>query len=531
MKTRWFLILVLLFAAACTRAEGSGPQPATFRMALSAEPPTLDWNLATDNVSFDVINNLMEGLTQFDRNLRPRPALARSWEVLDGGRRYLFHLRRDARWTDGKPVTAHDFVYSWRRLLNPATGAEYAYFLYDLVNAKAYNEGKIKDPNLVGVKALDDYTLEVRLVSPRAYFPDITTFMVTFPLRRDVVEKYGEQWTEPGHIVTEGPFRLQRWQHDYKVVLTRNPLYYGPPPALKRIEMYVVPEANTALTLYETGFLDVANLPPLAIPRYRRSPEYRTVPELRGYYYGFNVTKKPFTDVRVRRAFALAVDKVQLTRILEGGQIPTDSWIPKGMLGYDPKIGLHYDPGEARRLLAEAGYPGGRGFPPVTAVFDSNPVNSLIAEFLQSQWRRNLGVAVALDNQEWKVYLKNLKTDPPALFRLGWGADYPDPDDFMALFVTGGGNNNTRWGNPRYDALVVRAAGEADPRERVALYEQAQRILTEQDVPIIPLFIAADNLLVKPYVHGFEVNGMDILYLKRVRLSPRGKSGGAAAGS
>lgn len=519
MSPKHFLIIALALLVGCAQAEGDRRETAAFRMNLSSEPPTLDWSLATDNVSFDVITNIMEGLTQFDKDLHPRPAVAQRWEVLDGGRRLVFHLRKDVRWTDGKPVTARDFEYSWKRLLNPATAAEYSYFLYDLVNAKEYNEGKITDPNLVGVKALDDFTLEVRLIAPRAYFPSITTFMVTFPMRRDIVEKFGEQWTEPRNMVTNGPFRLERWQHDYKVILARNPSYYGPPPALERVEMYVVPEPNTALTLYETGFLEVVNLPPLAIPRYRGHPEYVTAPQLRGYYYGFNVEKKPFSDVRVRKAFAMAIDKTRLTRILQGGEIPTNSWVPKGMLAYNPEIGLRFNPREARRLLAEAGYPGGKGFPRVKAVFNSDAVNSLVGEFLQAQWREHLGVSIDLDNQEWKVYLKNLKADPPPLFRLGWGADYPDPDNFLNLFVTGGGNNNTKWGNRRYDELIARAAGEPDERTRVDLYNRAQKILSEEEVPIIPLFVAAQNMLLKPYVRGFEVNAMDILYLKRVRLA------------
>jgi len=532
MNPKYFLIIMLALLAGCSQAAADRQEPATFRINISSEPPTLDWSLATDSVSFDVVNNIMEGLTQFDKDLHPQPAVAERWEFLDGGRRLLFHLRPGVRWTDGKPVTARDFEYSWKRLLNPAIGAEYAYFLYDLVNARAYNEGKITDSNLVGVRALDDLTLEVRLVAPRAYFPSITTFMVTFPMRRDIVERYGEQWTEPGNIVTLGPFRLQRWQHDYKVTLTRNPTYYGPPPPLGRVEMYVVPEPNTALTLYETGFLEVVNLTPLAIPRYRRHPEYVTAPQLRGNYYGFNVEKKPFHDVRVRKAFAMAVDKSQLTRILQGGEIPTNSWVPKGMFGYNPEIGLRFNPREAQRLLAEAGYPGGKGFPPVKAVFNSDPVNSLIAEFLQGQWRRNLGVSIELDNQEWKVYLQNLKADPPPLFRLGWGADYPDPDNFLNLFVTGGGNNNTKWGNRRYDELIERAGAETNERTRVALYNEAQKILTEEDVPIISLFISAQNMLIKPYVQGYEVNAMDILYLKRVSLANPGKKRpGGTAGS
>ncbi len=508
------LLTILLGLAMPAAAEER-----VFRMALGSEPPTLDWSLATDNVSITVIENLMEGLTQFDANLVPQPAVAKSWEISPDGKTYTFRLRPDVRWTDGRPVTAADFEFSWKRLLDPKTAAEYAYFLYDVVNAREYNTGKIADRDAVGVRALDSRTLQVRLNKPIVYFPMITTFVVTFPQRADLIARYGEHWTDPGRLVTNGPFRLDQWRHEYKVELTANDGYYGGRPWLDRVRMFVVTERTTALTLYETGDLEMVGLPSEAIPHYHGTPEHRVQPLLRGYYYGFNIEKPPFRDSHVRRALAMAIDRRELPIILKGGEIPTSSWIPRGMAAYDPTIGSSFDPEQARRLLAEAGYPEGRGFPPVTAAYNTDQANTLIAENLQAQWRRNLNVRVELDNMEWKVYLKRLKTDTPALFRLGWGADYPDPDNFMALFTSGSGNNNTHWGSPRFDALISRAAIERDPVRRKALYDEAQRILTEQDVAIIPLFIAVQNLLVRPYVRGLELNPMEILHLKDVRYT------------
>jgi oligopeptide transport system substrate-binding protein len=490
----------------------------TFRMTLSNEPPTLDWNLATDSVSFTVLINLMEGLTEYDEALRPRPAVARSWEVSPDGRVYRFHLREDARWSDGKPVTAGDFEYSWKRLLNPKTAAEYAYFLYDIEGAEDYNTGKVTDPESVGVRALDDRTLEVRLRKPIVFFPSITTFMVTFPMRRDIVEKFGERWTEPGNIVTNGPFGLDGWRHEYKLILRPNAHYHGKRPALGKVVMFVVNESTTALTLYETGDLEMANLPPEAIAAYREKPEYLTAPLLRGYYYGFNVEKPPFTDPRVRRAFSMAIDRREFPAILKRGEIPSSFWIPPGMPYHNPAIGPPFDPDVARKLLTEAGYPGGRGFPAITAAFNTGPENSLIAEDLQAQWKRNLGVEVLLDNQEWKVYLKRLQTDPPPLFRLGWGADYPDPDNFMNLFTSTSGNNRTRWKNFRYDELIRSAAADPDPARRQAAYDEAQRILLETDVAIMPLFVATQNWVIKPYVRGLQINALELLNLKNVHL-------------
>ncbi len=512
--------LILALAVLFLRPAAHAPAilgPPAFRVTLSNEPPTLDWNLATDSVSFTVLTNLMEGLTEYDETLRPRPAAARSWEVSPDGRIYRFHLREDARWSDGKPVTAGEFEYSWKRLLNPKTAAEYAYFLYDLEGAEDYNTGKIQNPDSVGVHALDDRTLEVRLRKPIVFFPSITTFMVTFPMRRDIIEKFGERWTEPGNIVTNGPFALQEWRHEYKLTLSPNP-FYRERPALGKIVMYVVNESTTALTLYETGDLEMANLPPEAIAAYRGNPEYLAAPILRGYYYGFNVLKPPFTDPRVRRAFSMAIDRREFPAILKRGEIPSSFWVPPGMPYHNPAIGPPFDPGAAQKLLAEAGYPGGRSFPSVTAAFNTGPENSLIAENLQAQWKRNLGVEVLLDNQEWKVYLKRLQTDPPPLFRLGWGADYPDPDNFLNLFTSTSGNNRTRWKNDRYDQLIRSAAAEPNPARRQASYDEAQRLLLETDAAIISLFVATQNWVIKPYVRGLQINALELLDLKTVHL-------------
>ncbi len=510
------LLLPLIWLSSCDLQGNHINDLQTFRMAVSSEPPTLDWNLATDSISIRIIENLMEGLTQFDQDLNPVPAVAKGWKVSEDGKTYIFPLHNSISWSDGKRVTAHDFEYSWKRLLNPATAAEYAYFLYDIENAYEYNSGQIKDPSLIGIKAIDDTTFEVRLRKPVVYFPSITTFTATFPLRRDIVEKYGDHWTDPANIVTNGPFLLKEWRHEYSLTLTANKDYYGGRPKLDAIRFYVIGESTTALTLYETGGLDMVSLPPLAIPHYKKHSEYSHHPFLRGYYYGFNVEKPPFNDKRVRQSFSMAIDRTAFPEILKGGELPATSWIPQGMMGYNPSIGLSFDPAGARALLREAGYPDGSGFPEVTAVFSTNPENLLIAQNLQAQWKKNLGIEVKLDNQEWKVFLKTLQTNTPPIFRLGWGADYPDPDNFMNLFTSTSGNNRTHWKNREYDRLVEAAAMEQDLEKRKRLYDQAQKILTEENVPIMPLFTNAQNLLVKPYVKGFRPNAMDITYLKDV---------------
>ncbi len=462
----------------------------------------------------------MVGLTEFDKDLKPAPVIARSWDILEGGKKILFHLRDDVTWSDGKKVRAQDFEYSWKRLLNPKTASEYAYFLFDILNAEEFHQGKVSDEILVGVKARDDWTLEVQLKHPASYFLSITTFEVTYPQRQDIVEKFGSKWTEPGNIVTNGSFLLSSWKHENEIQLRANPNFFLGKPAIEKVEMVMINERSTALALYEQGqldFIDNHSIPTLEKPRLTKLPGFKAVPQLRGYYYGFVLDRKPFDDVRVRKAFSLAIDRSVFPKILHGGEKPAISWIPPGMLAHNPKIGLMYNPPEARRLLREAGYPEGKGFPKVTLGYNTDEDHKIVAEAAQSMWKRNLGILVRLDNQEWKVYLKKLNTDPPHIFRLGWGADYPDPDNFMKLFTSFSGNNNTRWKNPRYDQLLDLAAKEFSEQKRKKLYDEAQKILCEIDVPITPLFTTTEYIVLNPRFTGLEFNSMGRLVLRDVR--------------
>ncbi len=526
IRRRGRIIVRVLFAfMACMVLIGCGGVPddraSTLRINLGNEPPTLDWSLATDSTSFVVIMNIMEGLAEFDEGLNPRPNMARKWDVSPDGKRYVFHLRPDAVWTDGRPVTAEDYVYAWRRLLDPKTGSEYAYFLFDVEGAEDFNAGKNKDPESVGIRALSSTRLEVRLRKPVVFFPSLVTFPATFPLRRDVVEKHGDRWTEPGNIVTNGPFSLGRWEHEYKIEIVPNPRYFGPRPKLDRVRMFMVRDGATSLTLYETGDLDVTGLMPVAIPAYRSRPDFANNPVLRGNYVAFNVTKPPFTDPRVRRAFGHAIDRTQIPPILQGGEIATTSWIPIGMFGHERSIGLRFDPDRARTLLAEAGFPDGQKLPPVTMVYATDPTSRLLAENIQAQWKKNLNASVAIDNLEWKVFLSRLNADAPQIYRLGWGADYPDPDNFMALWTSTSGNNRTRWKNEAYDRLVARGTEEAEPNRRKTIYDEAQRILLEREAPIVPVYFSASNRLIHPRVRGFPANPLDLWILKQVSLEGR----------
>jgi oligopeptide transport system substrate-binding protein len=530
VKKIGILIILGVFLISCEgnkKHASSNPfAKDTLNINIGSEPPTLDWSLATDSTSYTIILNIMDGLTKFGKDYKPEPNLAESWETSEDGKTITFHLRKNIFWTDGKPLKAKDFEYSWKRLLNPKTGGSYAYSLYDIEGAEEYNTGKEGDPQKVGVKAIDDHTLSVKLKRPASYFLSLLSFMSTFPMREDIVAKYGVKWTEPRHIVTLGPFVLSSWRHHEKILLIKNPNYWGEKPKIDKVEMIMNENPTSALALYENGeldFIDGKGIPTLEVPRLRLSPEFKTAPQFRGNYVGFNVKKAPFNNPLVRRAFSAAIDRATLAELIQGAGVPTTSWIPQGMLGYDSGIGIKLNPDQAREWLAQAGYPNGNEFPRVVFLYPDLGNNRIVAEALQSMWKRYLGVEVELQNQEWKIYLSTLDTDPPPVFRASWGADFPDPHNFMSMFECNSGNNRTRWCNHAYDELVRKAAEEENPQKRVALYGEAQKILTETDVPIAPTLISIQQSMVKPYVLGLDPNPLDLILFSRVSFNNKSK--------
>ncbi len=522
---RLVLCVLAISAVSALSACGlrGGPEPGTLRINLGAEPPSLDWHVTTDSVSFDVVSNIMIGLAQYTNDLKVVPGCAGSWDISDGGKHYVFHIRKDIKWTDGKQLTARDFEYAWKRLLNPETGAEYSFFLYPIVNAFEYNTGKIKDPNLIGVKCTDDFTLDVRLKKPAAYFINLAAFCPTYPMREDIVKKHGDRWTEPENIVTNGPFLVKAWRHEYKIELDSNPTFFEGEPELKHIKLFMVPEQATAFALYENDELDFVDNRSFSTPdvtRYRNSPEYHNFPLLRVNYMGFNVEKKPVNDPRVRKAIAMAIDRSVFPKILRRGEQPIYTWIPPALPGYSPESAINYDPEGARKLLAEAGYPDGKGFPTLGLLFPNREDVRVQVEVMQDQLKRNLGIPVELVNQEWKVYLATLRRDAPPMYRASWGADFADPETFANLFTSNNGNNNTRWKNPEYDHIVDMASAEQDPEKRKRLYIQADTMLCRDQVPMTPTFQATQNCMVKPWVSGIAFNALDFQFFKTVKIDP-----------
>lgn len=499
MRNKRLLLFIIFFIISCSEKREKG----IIYGIIGSEPPSLDPALATDSTSYLILSNIMEGLTKFDENMNVVPGLAERWKMFDGGKKFIFYLRK-ARWSDGKEIEAEDFVYGWKRLLSPETGAEYGYFLYPLTGARDFNIGKGKE---LGIHPIDQKTLLVELEKPMVFFPALVAFMSTYPQRKDLVERYGERWLYPPHGAYCGPFILKSWKRDYSVELEGNPFYYK--PTSKRVKLFVVSDISSAISLYKKNFIEYMGVPSFLIGHLKKGKfkkEIFSFPAFRGSYVGFNTKKSPFDSKVVRKAFAMAVDKEEIIKVIGSG-IPTNSWIPPGMLAHNPSIGLKFNPEKAKELLKSSG----KEIKGVSLYYNYTPENNLIAQNLQEQWMRNLGIRVTLEVMEWKAYLQMIKLSPPLLYRLGWAADYPDPDNFMTLFTSTSGNNHTEWKNERFDTLVELARAEKNLMRRIELYNEAQKILLEEEVPIIPLFFTTNNYLVHPCVKNFNPGPLDII--------------------
>jgi oligopeptide transport system substrate-binding protein len=461
-----------------------------------AEPEPLDPAVINAQASGRVAYALFEGLTAFDQTGKPQPGVAESWTISPDARTYTFRLRRNAVWSNGDPVTANDFYYSWRRTLAPETAAEYVSQLHVVRNARAFTEGQIKDFNEVGVHVIDPFILEVTLENPTPYFLDLCAFVTLLPVHRATVEKYDDWATNPRHFMGNGPFTLAEWRLFDRVRVLKNPRYWNAAKvAMKSIDILPSARANTAFNFYATGLsdlmMDKGLAPTSLMDQLRVRPDFHAAPFLGNYFVRFNVTRKPFDDMRVRLAFALVVDKALVCeKITRAGERPATSLTPPGTGGsYVAPPGLPRDAERARQLLAEAGFPQGRGFPLFSYLYkgDSDMDRDIAVE-LQGMFARELGVKMLLQPQEWTVYLNSQSNLDYDLCRSSWVGDYNDPYTFLGMFITGDGNNRTGWSNARYDELIAAAAREPDPVKRFAIFADAERLLISQDVPIVPLF-------------------------------------------
>jgi oligopeptide transport system substrate-binding protein len=604
------------FLAALGAALNKGQlEPADFTFVNGSEVKSLDPAIVSGVPENRMINALFEGLVAWHpETLEPIPAAADRWEISDDKRTYTFHIREESRWSDGAPVTAGDFYYSMRRLLDPRTAAEYSYQAWYIKNAKRYSsagrgvrlgepvevelnlpvdalnthrgellrgklvridgpagkpltveqlEAAAKDPAAstdawtytvsvdgreerfryaddataasqppptgarwcrqvlldfreVGIEVVDDRTIRYTLENPTPYFLNLLGFYPLFPVQQACVEKYGSpQWTDPERIVCNGPFKPLFRQLRDRTRVVKNPVYWDRDEVkLRSIDFLANESINTGLNLYLTGKADwIYDVPPPALrvllnedpPRDDLNPQ----PVLITYFYILNTTRKPLDDVRVRRALSLAMDREELTtRLLAGGEQPAYSIVPPGMPHYQSPQTERDNAKKAQKLLAEAGYPGGRGFPELEITYNTHEGHQAIAQLIRKQWQKNLGIRVRTRNEEFATLLSNQRALNYDVSRLSWIGDYADPNTYLDMFVTGGDNNRTGFASAEYDRLIADAAKEIDPEKRMAMLYEAEQMLVDE-LPLIPMYFYVSKNMVKPYVRGFYNNIQD----------------------
>ena len=527
------LLLITLLLSACGSPESnvsSGNKNGTLHWGNGTEPQSLDPHIATGVPEHKIITALMEGLVAKDsKTLEPRPAVASSWDISEDGRLYTFYLRKNARWSNGDPHNAHDYVWSWWRALQPALGNLYAYMYFPIDNAREYYQGSITDFDQVGVKALDDYTLQVRLKNPTPYFLQLLDHYSLFPVHRPTIEKFGApdergtRWTYEGNLVGNGAFQLSEWKINRRVVVERNPNYWDADNVrLNKIIFYPIENAITEERMFRAGQLHYsATVPSDKVEGYlaNNDPSLRIMPYLGTYFYRINTSVAQLQDKRVRRALGMTIDREQITqRILKSGQIPAYAITPPDTMGYFPESDLAFNPEAAKALLAEAGYPDGAGFPQTEILYNTSEGHRKIAVAIQQMWKKYLNIDVVLLNQEWKVYLDSVNVKEYQLARAGWIGDYVDPNNFLDMWICNGGNNRTGWCNEEYDQLILERAPEAQShQERLAIFAQAEKMLMEE-MPVIPIYIYTSNTLVHPSVKNLNNNILNQASFKEIYL-------------
>jgi oligopeptide transport system substrate-binding protein len=642
-RARNVLIVLILagFAVATGLAISSGTlPPADYTFVNGSEVKSLDPHTVTGVPDHRIVEELFEGLCHWDpETLKPGPGVAENWKASDDGKTYTFYLRKIAKWSDGSDVTAKDFIYSFRRLLHPDIGAQYAYELWYAENAERYTSRDVKvgdaveiellereadalpfasgklvkgklisievanadkkseradaadsksghrqasgdkkakqkipfdkgatyvveidgkqrrfrkdggdglekfkslilDFDTVGIHALDDYTIQFKLNHPVPYFVNLTGFYPLFPVNRRCVETYGTPgWIRPENLVTNGPFTMHSRRVRDRIRLVKSKTYWDRDKVkLNSVDALAVESETTALNLYLTGQADaIADTVPISVVRDLLTsgrPDFGPQPYLGTYLYRLNVTRKPLDDPRVRKALNLAVNrKAIVEQVTKGGQIPASSMVPPVISQYVPYQSAHCDKEnveEARRLLAEAGFPEGKDFPKLEILFNPVELHASVAQVIQSQWKECLGINIELQQQEWGAYQAAQIRLEYDIARYGWIADYPDPATFLKMWVTDGGNNNTGWSNAEYDKLIYEAQ-YADKDKRLEIYHHAERILMDE-LPIIPLYYYVSMGMTAPYVKGVFDNMQNLHPLKEVsidweekrRFKPRG---------
>ncbi len=544
------LIVIFSLLASCSPQETPPPveattpveadvpetEPVVLRMAIGSEPPTLDPNLAEDTTSIDADKQLFMGLLKVNGETSElENELATDWEVSDDGTVYTFSMRDDVSWVrydpdtekieELRPVTAHDIEYSVKRAVMPETASPYAYVTYAIKNAEAINNSDTGnyDIDSLGVKALDDYTIQFELEFAASYFPSITSLWTVRPVPQEAIEEFGDTWTEPGNIMTNGSMVLAEWTHDAHLSYKKNPYYFKADEIqIDEIDVSIVGDSATIMAMYENDEIDFAGVSGDDVDRVKTDPvlsqEYHNAPSPGTYILYLRTTKPPLDNVHVRRALAYAIDKQSLVNnVLKGGQVPARTFAPAGIFGNvaeDPGVGIMFDLEKAKAELAEAGYPDGEGFPTLLYMYNTwDGTNQRIAEAIAQMWKDNLNIDTTFESMEWKVYLDVIKASAPDeevghTFRYTWFADYPDQNNWVheVMNPTQGANRSKL--DPDTDELAaelneltINAGQEMDLEKRQEMYKRAEQILTYDLCAFTPLFHTAVNVVVKPYLH------------------------------
>lgn len=516
------LALLLLFLA----LDPLMANPTALNVGLASEPRDLDPHLCSGSNETRLALNIFDGLVAKDpTDLKIVPAVSDFWKKSKDGLKYQFHIRKDVFWTNGEKVTAHDFVFSWTRLLTPSTLAEFSSFGFYFKNGKGFYEGKIKEIGQLGFKAVNDQELEVTLEKPVPYFLELLAHPALFPLPRLTIEKFGGRWSRPENIVTNGAFLVSKWQTNQVIELKKNPNYWDVKNTKPdQVNVRFVSKSDTEEKLFRLGELHVtAQVPIEKIPIWEndKSGSLQKHPYLGTYYFWLNVKRPPLDKKEVRKALNLAFDRTAIThKVTLVKQTEAQFFTPPGTGRFRPRPILPKDDSgvkEAQRLLAKAGYPGGKGFPKIELLYNTDEGHKKIAEAIQQMWKKNLGIEVSLVNQEWKVLLDNQNLKNFTILRGGWIADYNDPNSFLEIFTTDSRNNYVGWSNLKYDDFIRRAGVESKSQKRIELFQQAENILLDE-LPVIPIYIYTRVYLKKPNLRGWPPNLEDYRPFKSAYL-------------
>lgn len=517
--------------AELSAATVAAQEEQVLNLAIGSEPPTIDPALATDSTSGAIIKNVFEGLTAMNNEGEVLPAAAESWEVSEDGLTYTFTLRDGNVWSNGDPVTASDFEFAWKRVLNPETASQYASILYVLEGAEAYNSGE-GEADAVGVTAVDEKTLEVKLANPTSFFLELTAFYTYMPVHQATVEADANWALDAGDAyVSNGPFSLQEWAHSSHYVLVKSDSYWDAENvALDTVNVQIIEAESTANAEFQAGGIDYLGSPYStvsldAIDLYRANEELNVAPYAAIYWYKLNTTDEVTSNVNIRKALALAIDRQGLVdNITKGGQLPALGLVPPTIAGFedDRDYFADADYDAAKEYLAtgleELGLADASELT-INISINTSEAHSTIAQFIQEGWAQNLGINVNIDNTEWQVYLERLNVLDYQVARLGWIADYNDASSFLDMYRTAdSGNNDTGWENEEFKSLIDQASAEQDPAVRTDLQLQAEAIMVDE-MPVIPLYYYTNLYVVQDHVENMSPDALGNINLKDVSIS------------